>query len=164
MKILNQKQIQQKVKRLAIQILENNYTEDCLIVAGINKTGMFFAEMLYAELQSAGNKQLILTGIKLNPANPLSSEILLDLPVSEFNGKVVIVVDDVANTGRTIYYATKPLLEVLPKKIEAAVLIDRKHKSFPIRVDYVGLTLATTLQEHIDVEITPGKEYAVYLT
>ncbi|MEL6989936.1 MAG: phosphoribosyltransferase family protein, partial [Bacteroidota bacterium] len=72
-------------------------------------------------------------------------------------------VDDVANTGRTIFYAFKPLFEILPKKIEVAVLVDRKHKSFPIKVDYVGLSLATTIQENIDVQILNTEDKAVYL-
>jgi pyrimidine operon attenuation protein/uracil phosphoribosyltransferase len=85
------------------------------------------------------------------------------MPIKEVKNKVIILIDDVANTGRTIFYATKPLMEVMPKKIEVAVLVDRKHKSFPIRVDYVGLSLATTVKEHIDVQIRGVEEVAVYL-
>ena len=71
--------------------------------------------------------------------------------------------DDVANTGRTIFYAIKPLLDILPKKVEVAVLVDRTHKAFPIRVDYYGISLATTLKETINVEIRKKKERAVFL-
>jgi pyrimidine operon attenuation protein / uracil phosphoribosyltransferase len=77
--------------------------------------------------------------------------------------KVVILIDDVANTGRTIFYAIRPLLDVLPKKVEVAVLVDRKHKSFPIQPDYVGLSLATTLKENIDVQIRETADWSVYL-
>ena len=77
--------------------------------------------------------------------------------------KVIVIVDDVANTGRTIFYAVKPLLETLPKKVEVAVLIDRTHKSFPIRVDYCGLSLATTLLEDIDVKIRNVDAFSVEL-
>ena len=79
-------------------------------------------------------------------------------------GKVIIIVDDVANTGRTIFYAMKPLFNILPKEVEVAVLVDRKHKSFPILVDYVGLSLATTMKESIDVQILSVEEKAVYLS
>ena len=85
------------------------------------------------------------------------------MPIEQVAGKVVIIVDDVANTGRTIYYAIKPLLDTLPKKVEVAVLVDRKHKSFPIQSDYVGLSLATTLKENIDVQIREVQEWAVFL-
>ena len=81
----------------------------------------------------------------------------------ELRDKVIIVVDDVANTGRTIFYAIKPLLNVLPRKVEVAVLVDRKHKSFPVHVDYVGMSLNTTLQENIDVHIDSPEEWAVFL-
>jgi pyrimidine operon attenuation protein/uracil phosphoribosyltransferase len=69
----------------------------------------------------------------------------------------------VANTGRTIFYAVQPLLKVLPAKVEVAVLVDRKHKSFPIKADYVGLSLYTTLKDHILVEIRDVETMAVFL-
>ncbi len=163
MKILDQRQIQQKTKRLAIEILENNYAEQEIILAGINNNGMGFAQMLMEQLLQITDSQITVTRIRLNPAAPTTSDVHLEMPLEEVKGKVIIVVDDVANTGRTLFYAMKPFLEVLPAKIEIAVLVDRKHKSFPIRSDYVGLTLATTLKENIDVKIFGTKEQAVFL-
>jgi pyrimidine operon attenuation protein/uracil phosphoribosyltransferase len=75
----------------------------------------------------------------------------------------VILVDDVANSGRTITYALNPILQFNIRKIMVAVLVDRKHKSFPIASDIVGLSMATTLQEHIEVEIEGDKITSVYL-
>lgn len=164
MKILDHRQIQQKIVRLAFEILERNYGEKEIILAGINNNGMTFAELLLAELRRISNIQFTLTRIRLNPAAPNQHPINLEMPVEQLQHKVVIIVDDVANTGRTIFYAIKPLLEVLPDKVEVAVLVDRTHKSFPIRVDYVGLSLATTLLQNIDVEIRDVKEWAVFLT
>lgn len=163
MQILNERQIGQKVRRLAIQILENNYKEKEIILAGINNNGMHFADMLLQELLERTAIKITLTRIKLNPAKPLSEEILLEMPLKEVKNKVIILVDDVANTGRTIFYATKPLMDILPKKVEVAVLVDRQHKSFPIRVDYVGMSLATTVKEHIDVQIREVEELAVHI-
>lgn len=163
MKILDHKKIQQKVKRLAIEILEHNYDESELILIGINNRGMQVALLLMEELKQLKSIDIILTRIRLNPADPLGGPIELEMPVEELNHKSIIVVDDVANTGRTMFYACKPLMTVLPKKIETAVLVDRKHKSFPIKVDYVGLSLATTLKENIDVEIKEVGEFAVYM-
>ena len=77
--------------------------------------------------------------------------------------KPVIIVDDVANTGRTIFYAVQPLLKAMPKKVEVAVLVDRKHKSFPVKADYVGLSLATTMRDNIDVQIQAVEQMAVFL-
>ena len=164
MKILNERQIAQKVKRLAIEILEHNFGEPELILAGINNNGMIFSELLLQELTKISNIPITVTRIKLNPANPLASDIILEMPPEEVQDKVLIIVDDVANTGRTIFYAIKPILEVLPKKVEVAVLVDRSHKSFPIRVDYYGLSLATTLKNNIDVQIREEMvERAVFL-
>lgn len=163
MKLLDSRQIKQKIKRLAIEILEQNFGEKEIILAGINNNGLGFAKMLEKEIVQLTDNQIILTSINLSPANPLESEVEIGLPLEDLNKKVIIVVDDVANTGRTIFYAIKPLLDVLPKKIQVAVLVDREHKSFPIKVDYVGISLFTTVQDDIDVQIKGRGEKAVYL-
>jgi pyrimidine operon attenuation protein/uracil phosphoribosyltransferase len=163
LKLLNERQIKQKIKRLAIQILENNFGEKEIILAGINNNGMGFAKMIHKQLQKISDTKFTLTSIQLSPANPLQTEVKLGLPLEQFDHKVIIIVDDVANTGRTIFYAIKPLLNILPKKIEVAVLVDRQHKSFPVKVDYKGLSLATTLHENIDVQILDVEEEAVFL-
>ncbi len=163
MQILSDRQIKQKLKRLAIEILENNYQEEEIIFAGINNNGMGFAQMLLNELKGITQIKLSLTRIRLNPANPISEEVSLEMPLEELENKVIIIVDDVANTGRTIFYAFKPFYDALPKKVEVAVLVDRQHKSFPVKVDYVGLSLATTLRENIDVKIREVNEFGVYL-
>jgi pyrimidine operon attenuation protein/uracil phosphoribosyltransferase len=163
MKILNDRQIRQKIRRLAYEILEQNYEEQELILAGINSSGMAFAHLLHEQLSAISSLRITLTRVSLNPADPLSMPVELEQPVSGFANKVVIFTDDVANTGRTIFYAIKPLLEVVPKKVEVAVLVDRTHKLFPVKVDYCGLSLATTFLEHIDVEITQVEEFSVYL-
>ncbi len=163
MQILNDRQIRQKIKRLAIEIVEHNFDEEEIILAGINNNGTTFAKLLEAQLKSFSKQKISMTRLLLNPAEPLSSEVVLEMPVMETMGKVIIIVDDVANTGRTIFYAVKPLLGSLPKKVEVAVLVDRTHKSFPIKVDYYGLSLATTLLENIDVNIKDVDEFSVNL-
>lgn len=163
MKILDHKQIEQKVRRLAIEILEHNIEEEGLILAGINNRGMALARMLAAHMQNISKLGIRLTNIRLNPAAPMEKPVEIDIAVEELQGKVVIVVDDVASSGRTMLYACKPILETLPKKLETAVLVDRTHKFFPIQSDYVGLSLATTLKENILVEIGGTEEMAAYL-
>ena len=163
MKILDEKQIRQKIRRLTIEILERNLDEPEIILAGINNNGLEMANLLMQELVGRTEAHITLTRLRLNPASPTQHPIVLEMPIEQVAGKVVIIVDDVANTGRTIYYAIKPLLDVLPKKVEVAVLVDRKHKSFPISSDYVGLSLATTLKENIDVQIRDVAGWAVFL-
>ncbi len=163
MQILNDRQIKQKIQRLSIEILEQNINAEEIILAGINNNGMVFARLLLEHLLVLSAKSITLTRIQINPANPTQSDIHIEMPLEKIEGKTIIIVDDVANTGRTIFYATKPLMDIIPSKIEVAVLVDRKHKSFPIKVDYMGMTLATTLKEHIDVKIQDSNEFAVYL-
>ena len=124
---------------------------------------MNFAKLLLKELQKISGTHFVLTNLSLNPADPLSEPIQIELAEKELKNKPIIIIEDVANTGRTIFFALKPLLEILPKKVEAAVLIDRTHKSFPIKVDYVGLSLATTLKDNIDVHLKGVEEMAVFL-
>lgn len=165
MQILTDRQIRQKIRRIAIEILERNYGEPEIILAGLNANGYGFAQLLMAELQTAASNSttLTLTGIHLNPANPVEYEPFVDLEAEKLRGKSIVIIDDVANTGRTIFYAVQPLLKVLPKKVEVAVLVDRQHKSFPIKADYVGLSLATTLLDNIEVSIRNVTEMAAYL-
>lgn len=163
MRILSDQKIRQKIKRLAIEILERNTEESALIVAGINNNGLLFASLIVDELKEICDSPIHLTRICLNPATPIDAEVTIDMDVDKINGKAILIVDDVANTGRTLFYACKPLLNIIPKKIEVAVLIDRTHKSFPIKVDYVGLSLATTLKENIDVQLKKKGDFWVEL-
>lgn len=164
MKILDGSQIKQKIKRLAIEILENNFEEKTIVLIGINNNGTGFAKLLEKELKKITEITIQLATIRLNPAAPLSTPIELNIPVETLKGKTVILVDDVANTGRTIFYACKPILDILPKKLEVAVLVDRRHKTFPIYPKYVGFSLATTLKEDIELQILNKEEWGVYLS
>lgn len=155
MKLLDAQKIRQKTQRIAIEILENNSKEKQIVLVGINNNGMAFAQMLLDAMSKVTivEPEIILTSIQLNPANPVANEVKVEMSLDDLKGKVVIIVDDVANTGRTLQYAMKPMLDILPKKIELAVLVDRMHKSFPVAANYVGIALATTLKENIDVQI-----------
>lgn len=163
MQVLNDYQINQKIIRLAFEIMENNLDQDEIILAGINNNGFRFAELLAEGLSSITKKNIILSRIRLNPASPLNAIVEIDLKNSDLENKCIIVVDDVANTGRTIFYAFKVLMNILPKKVEVAVLVDRKHKLFPIKVDYVGLSLATTIQENIIADLADKNALNVIL-
>lgn len=165
MQILDDRQIRQKIKRLAIEILERHFGEPGIILAGLNNNGLGFAQLLLHELSPLlpESMTITLTRIRLNPANPTEYDPYIEMPAEDLRGKSIIIVDDVANTGRTIFYAVQPLLKVLPARVEVAVLVDRKHKSFPIKADYVGLSLYTTLKDHINVQISNVETMAVYL-
>ena len=164
MRILDQKKIKQKIKRLAIEIIENNYNEKEIIIAGINNNGHGFAKLILRQLRKlSADIKFTTARVTLDPAKPLSTEVTMSIPPADYKGKVVILIDDVANTGRTTFFAFKPFMEVLTKKIEVAVLVNRKHKLFPIKVDYVGVSLATTLKENIEVRLLDVEEMEVWL-
>jgi pyrimidine operon attenuation protein/uracil phosphoribosyltransferase len=162
MEILNEKQIKHRITRLAMEILENNLEERGIVLAGINNKGLEFAHLLHDALKRFSDKPIIITNIRLNPADPANSPVEIGMPIASLSGGTIIITDDVANTGRTLFYACKPLMATLPKRVEIAALVDRRHKLFPVRADYVGLSLATTLMEHIEVHLKEG-EMAVHL-
>lgn len=163
MQILTKSQIEKKLNRLAVQIIEQNFGTKEIVLAGINNNGLRFAKLLHNRMKGLADQQVTLAQLRLNPADPLSAEIDISVDSSDLKNKHVVIVDDVANTGRTIFFAFKPLLEVLPKKIEVCVLVDRKHKSFPVRVDYVGMSLATTTDDNIQVTLSPFAQASVAL-
>lgn len=161
--ILTNEDVRQKIKRIAYEILESNYDEKELRIIGIKDKGFQFAEKIYNCLQEITTIKLSLHFISLDKLKPVGSKIEFDFETKELTNKVVILVDDVGNTGKTLCYALQPLLECQPKKIEVAVLVDRQHKLFPVSADYVGLSLSTTMKETVTVEFN-GKGDAVYLS
>lgn len=163
MKILDTKQIKQKIVRLAHEIAENNYQQEEIILIGINNNGLGFAKLIEESLKKIISSKITINQVRLDPADPPGSEIKIREPIEFKASQSIIVVDDVANTGRTIFYAFKPFFEYLPEKIEVAVLVDRKHKNFPIEVNYVGLSLATTIGQNIDVKLSNKSSMEVNL-
>ncbi len=157
MEILSNKEIDITIKRLAYEILERHYEDSRIFLAGINNSGFAFGELLQKEIKKLSDKDIHLIHLSINPAEPLKEEVDTDYPVEELRNECLIIIDDVANTGRTLFYASQPFLNTLPRRIETCVLVDRKHKSFPIKIDYYGISLATTLQENIKVNILGNK-------
>jgi len=149
--ILDKKQTLQKVKRIAYEIYEQNYEEKEIVIAGIFDKGYFFAELLVAELKSLASIEVKLVKITLDKSAKLQCPVSLDLDINSLKDKVVVVTDDVLNTGRTLVYSLQPFLNIPLKKLQTAVIINRSHNKFPVSPDYVGYEIATTLKEHIDV-------------
>lgn len=161
-KVLNSLQCKQKIKRMAFQILEDNYDQEKIILAGIKRRGLWLAEHLAKEIRQISSIEIIETKIRLNKKNPVIDAVeIIPEPLADVS---IIIVDDVANSGRTLLYALKPFLNGLFKKIRIAVLIDRKHKAFPIAPDFVGYSLATTLQQNIEVDFLENGEIETFLS
>src|SRR6478672_2039586 len=141
--ILTTEVVTRKLRRMAFQIAEDNQDEQMLVVAGIAGNGAVLAKNLVQALQPILSVPIQSVTIHLNKKEPLQVTVE---PVLDWNNQNIIVVDDVANTGKTLLYALKPFLDFQPKKIQTLVLVERSHNSFPIHPDYVGLSIATTLQ------------------
>jgi len=148
--ILSPETAEKKLRRMAFEILENNYGEEQIVLAGIRESGSVIARNIQRLLGGIVNLKTELITISLDKRHPRQVTLNRELDI---NDKIVIVIDDVANSGKTLLYAMKPFLEFHPKKIQALVLVERRHNAFPLKPDYVGLSIATTLQEHIYVEI-----------
>lgn len=161
--ILNQEQIKQKIKRMAIEIYERHSDEKKIFLAGINTKGYEIAKLLSLQISELSPIQCELLHIHLNPAQPTEHPISLNVDSSLLRNKSVIITDDVANTGRTLFYSFKTIMDIVPKKLEVAVLIERTHKGFPIHVDFVGMKLATTLKDNIEVALDSANDWKVSL-
>ncbi len=159
-KILNQDDIKMKLLRIAYQIVENHFDKKNIILAGIAKSGVIISQTLKKNIESISSLKVELVNVIINKKNPI--ECKLDQPFSPKN-KHIIIVDDVSSSGRTITYAQKPFLDEVATSIQTAVLVDRKHKQFPISPDYVGLQLSTTLQEKITVVCENDQAISAYL-
>ncbi len=158
--ILDKEHITWKLRRMAYEIWEHNSDEKELIVIGIEGKGKIVADNLTTILKKISPLQVKTIALGINKKKPLNTAIEF---AEDLSGRSVIIVDDVVNSGKTIMYSLNTILAYDIKKLMVAVLVDRKHKNFPIASDIVGHSIATTLQDHIEVE-TEGKEIvAVYL-
>lgn len=157
--IMDKGRIERKLLRMAWQILEHNSDQESISLIGIADNGMHLAARLAQHLEAIGRLRVNTLRLDLNKRSPSDSPIVLS---QEIRDKSLVLVDDVANSGKTLLYALKPLMESVPERILIAVLVERKHKSFPVAPDIIGQRVATTLQEHILVTIEGG-EIAAYL-
>jgi pyrimidine operon attenuation protein/uracil phosphoribosyltransferase len=162
--ILDKVQIQQKINRIAYQILEDNLGEKEIVLAGIWDRGYKLAIRLKEVLVDISALEVIMLRVDLEKNN---SKLVAktDLDESKWRNKVIILVDDVLNSGKTLAYGLGVFLNTPHKKIRTVVLVDRSHKIFPIATDFVGLKMATVLKEHVDVIMNvEGEEDRVYLS
>jgi pyrimidine operon attenuation protein/uracil phosphoribosyltransferase len=159
--VLNATQVNQKIDRLAFEIHENTYTEKEIIIAGIAGNGFKLAQLLSNRLANFSDVKVTLVQVNVNKEDPLAINASVELEKADAEDKVVILVDDVLNSGKTLIYGIRHFLQVRLKALRTVALIDRDHKRFPVKADYVGLVLSTTLQEHVRVVL--DGEMAVYL-
>lgn len=161
-RILVHNQIESKIKRMAYQILEDNFREQKIYLAGIKGGGYTLAELLQTELRNISSIETTLVEVAIDKEKPLSSPVTLNQEIQSPETSVVVLIDDVLNSGKTMMYALKPFLALPLKKIETAFLVNRSHRLFPISAKYTGIELSTTLQEHINVSWAKD-DFSVFL-
>ena len=186
--VLNAEQIHQKIRRIAFQIYENNFDETALLLAGISGEGYVLAQALAAELSTIAPFSVKLIQLALDKAQtaqpivqPVDSttestaaestaaestgdeSLRANFTAAEFTDKVIIVVDDVLYTGRTLAFSLQPFLQVPVRKLQVAVLVDRNYPRYPVAADYKGYELSTTLTEHVEVVLSDEARKGVYL-
>jgi len=155
--ILNDLQVKQIMKRLAYQVYENHFHQKELVVAGIAGNGSKIAGMLVSELALICNIHIYKLEIALNKQSPDVNEVKISDDGINLNNIPILVVDDVLNSGKTMLYALTPFVRAKARSIDILTLIDRSHKRFPVHANYIGISLSTMLQEHIEVTINKNK-------
>ncbi len=160
--VLSTEQIEQKINRIAVQIYERNHTAKEVVLAGVVGQGLKFAQRLAAAIEKLSPIKVKLVSVQVDKQSPVGKRALLSDESVLQDGALILVVDDVLNSGRTLIHALEPFLGTQLKALQTVVLVDRNHPSYPVKADYVGLSMATTLQEHIDVILDETNE-GVYL-
>lgn len=158
--ILTNQEIEHKIKRIAYQIYETFVDEEEIVIAGIAANGFIFAQKLALALTTISTLKVSICEVKVDKQNP-QSPIHTSLTKEEYKNKGLVLVDDVLNSGTTLIYAVRHFLDVPLKKFKTAVLVDRNHKKYPVKADFKGISLSTSLLEHVQVVFDDnGDDYA----
>jgi len=161
-RILTHQQILHKINRIAYQIYEANVDESRIVLAGIEGGGLDFARKIKRALEKICTAEILLCKVGMDKANPLISPVTTSLKVSEYKDCSIVLVDDVLKSGTTLISGVKHFLETPLKQLKTAVLVDRNYKRFPVKADFKGLSLSTSLEEHVRVDFST-RNYGVYL-
>ncbi|MDI9311283.1 MAG: phosphoribosyltransferase family protein [Limnohabitans sp.] len=157
--ILNHQEIEFKIKRIAYQIYETFIDQNEIVLAGIIGNGLVFAEKIASELEKISDLKVLLCEIRIDKKNP-QHEITTSIDKEIYQNKGLVLVDDVLNSGTTLIYGVKHFLDVPLVKFKTAVLVDRNHKKYPIKADFKGISLSTSLMEHVQVVFQHNNDYA----
>lgn len=160
--ILSERKVKSILNRMAIEILENNFDAEKIILVGITGQGSIMASLIREEiLRFRDSIEIVSTTLTIDKSDPEHSDISIDTNEDSISGQSLVIVDDVMNTGRTQAYALGYIMKFKPAKVETAVLVYRSHTSFPISVTYSGFSLSTTIDNHIQVKLE--QEVGAYL-
>jgi pyrimidine operon attenuation protein/uracil phosphoribosyltransferase len=159
--ILSHDEINHKIKRIAYQIYESNVEASEVILAGIDSNGYILAKKLKLALKKISDIEPVLCKVSIDKKNPLSP-IKTSISEADYANKSIVLIDDVLNSGTTLIYGVKHFLNVPLKQFKTAVLVNRNHKKYPVKADYKGISLSTSLNEHVQVNLE-GSKFEAYL-
>jgi pyrimidine operon attenuation protein/uracil phosphoribosyltransferase len=148
--ILNHTEISHKIKRIAYQIYESNVNEEQIVLAGIAKNGFELAKKIQEELLKISDLRVELCAVTINKENPLEP-VQTSLSAHDYRDKSIVLTDDVLNSGTTLIYGVRHFLAVPLKQFKTAVLVDRSHKKYPVKADFKGISLSTSIHERVEV-------------
>ncbi|MFV8336042.1 phosphoribosyltransferase family protein [Flavobacterium sp. RSP29] len=161
--ILTKQEIEHKIKRIAYQIYETFVDEEEIVIAGIATNGFIFAKKIALALETISAIKVSLCEVQINKQNP-QLPIHTSLPKEQYANKGLVLVDDVLNSGTTLIYAVRHFIDVPLKKFKTAVLVDRNHKKYPVKADFKGISLSTSLLEHVQVVFDENNDSYAYLS
>jgi len=161
--ILDPAAVDRKLDRMAWEVIERHWGQTKIHIVGLSLSGFKLAEQLATRVQKSSSIQVVLAELSVNKRNPHAGPTSCSLPIGDFAQEHVVVVDDVLNSGATLMYAVHFLLHAPVQRLTTAVLIDRNHKSFPIKADIKGLSLSTSLKDHVDVHFSDEGSISVTL-
>mgnify|MGYP004701563239 FL=1 len=153
--IMDHAAITRSITRLSHEIIERNKSLDDVVLVGVKTRGVYLARRLQNMILQIKNIDLPYGSINIRPwRDDLTEDVAIEPLDVEVKNKRVILVDDVLYTGRTIRAAMDGLVYFgRPKQIQLAVLVDRGHKEFPIKGDYIGKNIPTGKEEEIIVQL-----------
>ena len=157
--ILDQKQIDHKIRRIAYQIYENNVSEKEVVIAGIFENGFIFAKKIKIVIEKISPIKIIMCKVMIDKKNPIEP-ITTSLESKIYKNKSLVLVDDVLHSGTTLIYGIKHFLQVPLKQFNTAVLVDRNHKKYPVKADFKGISLSTSINENVSVVFEKGNYFA----
>ncbi len=158
--ILTHEDIQHKIRRIAYQIYESNVDEEEIILAGVALNGYAIAERLKLILEEISEIKCTLCRVTMNKTAPQGT-VETSLQPEAYANKSLVLIDDVLNSGTTLIYGVKHFLDVPLKQFKTAVLVNRNHKKYPVKADYKGISLSTSLNERVKVRFKPEGDYAI---
>lgn len=155
--ILDEISIDRKIKRLSYEILERNLNNKKLLLVGIKKNGFTLAKLIKKELSKICKIKIDVIQVFVDKQKPFNECVIYNNNIETYRNISMIVIDDVCSSGKTMMYVVSSLISNFTNKISTLVLVDRKHHNFPIKTNYVGIEVSTTLRQFIEVELEANK-------